>query len=261
MLAAYDGQLRERSEVADALAVRRCGPLWLATFEGGRGLVTYRDLDGSDAAAIRRLVDEAVAHFAADPAVAEIEWKTRGHDRAPGLEEALAAHGFMAEDPESIMIGPLTALVGGARVPDGVRLRRVLEEEDVRAVSAMTDRATGREAAEERADALVATLGRAEGAQLWVAEVEKEMVSAGRLVPVPGTVFVGVWGGATLPEHRHRGIYRALTAARARAALEAGFTLVHSDSTEFSRPVLERSGLVKVSTTTPWIRQAARGAA
>jgi hypothetical protein len=31
-----------------------------------------------------------------------------------------------------------------------------------------------------------------------------------------------------------------------------GKTLIHSDSTEYSRPILERSGLVKVSTTTPY---------
>jgi hypothetical protein len=31
-----------------------------------------------------------------------------------------------------------------------------------------------------------------------------------------------------------------------------GKSLMHSDSTEFSRPILERSGLVKVSTTTPY---------
>ncbi len=49
-----------------------------------------------------------------------------------------------------------------------------------------------------------------------------------------------------------RGIYRALTAARARAALAMGKRLLHSDSTEFSRPILERAGLVKVSTTTPY---------
>ncbi len=43
-----------------------------------------------------------------------------------------------------------------------------------------------------------------------------------------------------------------MTAARARSALALGKTLLHSDSTEFSRPILERSGLVKVSTTTPY---------
>jgi predicted GNAT family acetyltransferase len=72
------------------------------------------------------------------------------------------------------------------------------------------------------------------------------------LEPVPGTEFAGIWGGATLPEWRGRGIYRALTAARARSALRLGRTLIHSDSTEASRPILERSGMVKVSTTTPY---------
>ena len=78
-------------------------------------------------------------------------------------------------------------------------------------------------------------------------------MSSGRLEPVAGTEFAGIWGGATLPEWRGRGIYRALTAARARSALAKGKTLIHSDSTEDSRPILERAGLVKVSTTTPYV--------
>ena len=69
---------------------------------------------------------------------------------------------------------------------------------------------------------------------------------------VHGTEFAGIWGGATRPEWRRRGIYRALTAARARSALEFGKRLIHSDSTEDSRPFLERAGLVKISTTTPY---------
>jgi hypothetical protein len=43
------------------------------------------------------------------------------------------------------------------------------------------------------------------------------------------------------------------SAARARSALVLGKRLIHSDSTEDSRPVLERAGLVKVSTTTPYL--------
>ena len=70
---------------------------------------------------------------------------------------------------------------------------------------------------------------------------------------VAGSDFAGLWGGGVLTSWRKRGIYRALTAVRARAALAEGKTLVNSDSTEFSRPILERSGLVKVSTTTPYL--------
>ena len=78
-------------------------------------------------------------------------------------------------------------------------------------------------------------------------------MSAGRLEPVPGTEFAGIWGGSTLPEWRGRGIYRALTAARASSALRMGKTLINSDSTEYSRPILERYGFVTVSTTTPYL--------
>jgi predicted GNAT family acetyltransferase len=88
--------------------------------------------------------------------------------------------------------------------------------------------------------------------ELWVAEAEGQIVCAGRLEPVEGTDFAGIWGGATLEAWRGQGIYRALTAARARSALAAGKTLIHSDSTEYSRPILERSGFLKVSTTTPY---------
>ena len=71
----------------------------------------------------------------------------------------------------------------------------------------------------------------------------------------PGPTSPGIWGGSTLKEWRGRGIYRALTAARARSALRNGKTLINSDSTEDSRPILERYGFLKVSTTTPYLWQ------
>jgi hypothetical protein len=102
------------------------------------------------------------------------------------------------------------------------------------------------------ANAILCRLALDDGMELWVAEAEGRIVSAGRLEPVRGTNFAGIWGGATRAEWRGRGIYRALTAARARSAIGMGRTLINSDSTEYSRPILERAGLVKVSTTTPY---------
>ena len=131
-------------------------------------------------------------------------------------------------------------------------MRRITAEADVRAMSAMQDEVFGDPVSDEMADALLRRLGLDDGMELWIAEADGEIVSAGRLEPVPGTDFAGIWGGATREAWRGRGIYRALTAARARSALAAGKTLIHSDSTEFSRPILERSGLVAVSTTTPY---------
>jgi len=133
-----------------------------------------------------------------------------------------------------------------------VTLRRVTSEADVRAMSAMADEAFGDPVSDERAVSLLRRLELRDGMELWVAEADGLMVSAGRLEPVAHTEVAGIWGGSTLPAWRGRGIYRALTAARARSALRMGRTILHSDSTEFSRPILERSGLVKVSTTTPY---------
>jgi ribosomal protein S18 acetylase RimI-like enzyme len=232
--------------------VTRHGPLRLVTFSAGRGFVTYRDLGGADAPAVQQLVRDALDHYRADPAIRRVEWKTRGHDRAPGLVEALLDNGFRPDPAESIMIGEARLLAVDVPLPEGVVLRSVIEEADIRAVSAMQDECFGEEASEEQADALVRRMSFGDGMEIWVAEVGGQIVSAGRLEPVAGSRFAGIWGGATRPEWRGRGIYRAVTAARARSALRIGKGLIHSDSTEYSRPILERSGLVKVSTTTPY---------
>ena len=251
-LHAYDTQLRTDAETPSAISVTRLGPLRLVTFPGGRGFVTYQDLAGADEPTISGWVEQAAAHFTADPQIERFEWKTRGHDQAPGLRDALLRNGFVPEDTESVMVGELAALAVDVPLPDGVALRQVSSAEDVRAMSAMQDEVFGDPVSMASAEALLHRLSLGDGMQLWVAEAGAEIVCAGRLEPVPNSEFAGIWGGATRPQWRGKGIYRALTAARARSAIDLGKRLIHSDSTEFSRPILERSGLVKVTTTTPY---------
>jgi hypothetical protein len=254
LLVAYDDQLRTDAETLGALAVTRRDPLRLVTFAGGHGFVSYRDLGEAavNVTALRHLVAEALAFFKDDPNIMQVEWKTRAHDHAPGLHEVLLEHGFIPDEPESIMIGEARLLAVDIPLPDGVTLRRVTREADVRAMCAMQYEIFGRPPSHEMADELLHRLSRDDGMELWVAEAEGQIVTAGRMDPVPGTEFAGIWGGATRAAWRRRGIYRALTAARARSALRLGKTMINSDSTEFSRPILERSGLVKVSSTTPY---------
>ncbi|MFC0673207.1 GNAT family N-acetyltransferase [Brachybacterium hainanense] len=254
LLAAYDADLRTEAEMERALEVARIGPLWLGVFPGGRGFISYRDLEGADAPA---LVAAATAFLAERPQVHEAEWKTRSHDRAPGLHEALLAHGFTPGERESVMLGAAAALAVDLPLPDGVVLRRATTEEDVRRMCAMQDAVFG---SPGHVEELLASLAADPAIECWIAEKDGEVLSAGRLHPVAGTAVAGIWGGATLPAWRGRGIYRALTAARARSALRGGRTLIHSDSTEHSRPILERYGFTKVTETTPytWRRPTSR---
>ena len=101
--------------------------------------MTYQDLGGADASTISRWVEQALEHYREDPAVRHVEWKTRGHDHAPGLHDALLRNGFEPEEPESIMIGEARLLAVDVRLPDGVELRRITDEADVRAMSAMQE--------------------------------------------------------------------------------------------------------------------------
>ena len=265
LLAAYDTQLRRDAEVPSALTVTPLGPLLLATYLGGRGFITYRSLDTEAGPAteesVRDLVAAALEHFRPQPEVLKVEWKTRGHDHAPGLHESLVGAGFEPEESESVMVGDAALLAVDVEVPTGVTVRRVTEEDDVLAMLAMQAEVFGDDPEDAAAhdEDVLHRLRTRDDMELWVAEVDGQVVCAGRLEPVDGTDFAGVWGGATRPEFRGRGIYRALTAARARSAIAHGKRWINSDSTEFSRPILERSGLLKVTTTTPyvWKREAA----
>ncbi|MEI2778681.1 MAG: GNAT family N-acetyltransferase [Tetrasphaera sp.] len=254
LLAAYDEQLRRDAELVSAIERVERGPLLLGTYRRGRGFITYRDLTGVPADGMDALVAGALEHYRADPAVRRVEWKTRGHDQAPGLHEALLRHGFVPHAPESVMVGEARLLAVDVAAPVEVTIRQVTATADVDRMLAMQAEVFGDspEFAAEIAEQVHHRLATRDDMEMWVAEAAGEVVSAGRLEPVAGTEFAGIWGGATRPHWRGRGIYRALTAARARSAIAHGKRLIHSDSTEFSRPILERSGLVKVTTTTPY---------
>lgn len=251
-LQAYDAQLRTAAETPGAIAVTDLDQLHLATFAGGRGFITYPHLSIADAATTRALVGAALDHYRADPEITQVEWKSRAHDEIVGLHEALVDHVFTPDDPESIMIGEARALAVDVELPAGVELRQVSSEVDVRAMCEMSAAVFGDHDGSKVAEALLDRLARGDGMQLWVAEADGQMIGAGRLEPVADSNFAGFWGGAIVPLWRGRGIYRALTAARARSALILGRTLINSDSTELSRPILERAGLHKVSSTTPY---------
>lgn len=255
MLRLYDEQLRLAPEFAGATNVTRLGPLHLVEYTESRGVVTYRDLDGADAVEIRRLVADAKAFFEAKEKITNVRWKPRAHDAAPGLCEALVAEGFEPEDTRAIMVGEAKSLVIEEELPKGVRLRQIAKEEDLNAYGVMADKAYGLNRAEQYARRLLGLIAENNGVEIWVAEADGKIIGGGRLDPVPGTDFAGLWSGGMLPEWRGQGIYRALTSVRARSALEMGKTLIQCDCSVYSRPILEKSGLVKISETTPHLWQ------
>lgn len=256
LLAEYDTQLREAGELARADSVVRHPPVWWARF-GEDGFVTYVDLGGLEGEALDGLIDETVAHFRDGTDVREFEWKTRGHDAPPDLGVRLEAHGLLPDELETVMVGEVGLLAVDVPLPTGVTLRRAGEGgdllDDVDRALAMQEEVFQRGAGPETATMVTQILENPGEVELWLAEYDGQVVCAGRLDVVAGTGFAGLWGGATVPQWRGHGLYRALTAARARSAQALGVRYLHSDCSPMSRPILERSGLVAITTTTPYV--------
>ncbi|MEV0806552.1 GNAT family N-acetyltransferase [Micromonospora sp. NPDC050200] len=252
--AAYDSQIRPEipDPVPAGVTVERDGPLVrILGFDHG-GFLTYRTLDGLAGAELDALIARQVELFRQRGE--SVEWKLNAHDEPADLPDRLRAAGFVPEDRETVLIGPVAPLAAAVPVlPEGVRLREVTSRQDLERIVAMeqevwqADRShlvTGLEK-EIAADPQSITV--------VVAEAGERVVSAGWVRYLANTGFASLWGGSTLEQWRHRGIYRALVAYRARLADQRGKALLQVDASEDSRPILERLGFVPVTTTTPYV--------
>jgi GNAT superfamily N-acetyltransferase len=255
LLAAYDTQLR--AHISDRLprgvTVERDGPLlrWLGL--ASRGFVLYRDLGGLEGAELDALIARQVQVFAERGE--RFEWKLHGHDRPTDLPKRLRAAGFVPEDTETVVIGPAADIAGEAPLPEGVSLREVTSRADFERIAALEQAVWG---PEDQQSWLVEMLEseRAvdpEALTVVVAEAGANVVCAAWIRFEGETEFATLWGGATLPDWRRRGIYRALVAHRASLAVARGFRYLETDASADSRPILERLGFTPVTTTTPYV--------
>ncbi len=257
LLAAHDRLLRGQREVASATRQAQLGPLWLADF-GGYGMVSYQGVDLANAD-LDELIASSVAWFT-ERGIVEFEWKTRGHDDLPALDPALRAAGFAPDPVEVVMIGEPAMLARPEALPDGLELRQAGAgaaslAADVEAVSRLHS-SVFEHAGPDRQERTIAILTeKPETMQLWLVAEGDQAICAGRVDLEPPVA--GLFGGATAPQWRGRGIYRTLTAARAQAAAAAGCELIYAECTPFSRPILERAGLRAITSTTPYLWQGA----
>ena len=181
-----------------------------------------------------------------------VEWKLYSNDH-PLLRGSLELAGFHAEDEESVIVGRVADVLDAGRTPEGIIIRATSARADLERIAALESEVWGQDwswLADDLADRI------ATGPDIivvLVAEADGIVVSAAWLVVTPGTSFGGLWGGSTLARWRGRGIYRALVAERARLAQAKGLEFLQVDASEDSRPILERLGMHKVATTTPFV--------
>lgn len=250
LLAAYDAQARTAilNRPPEGVTVERDGPL-VRCHGLHRGFVGYRSLD--EVADVDALIARTVAFFA-DRGEA-FEWKTHAHDRPADLPERLRAHGFVAEELETVLIGEAAALAEEPQLPPGVTVREATPGTDFVHIADLESDVWDEDWSWLADELTRQVAGQPGGVTVLIAEAGGDVVSAAWLVHSPGTEFAGLWGGSTRAQWRGRGIYRALVARRAQLAVARGVRYLQVDASADSRPILERLGFVAVTTTTPYV--------
>jgi GNAT superfamily N-acetyltransferase len=253
LLSAYDAQLRAHvpPRLPAGVSVERDGPLLRFLGFGGGGFVAYRDLGALTGAELDALIARQVDVFARRGE--SVEWKLHGHDRPADLPERLRAAGFLPEEQETVVIAPVAAVAGEPELPAGVSLREVTGRADLDRVAALEESVWGEDHGWLTDDLDAERTADPAALAVVVAEAGEDVVCSAWVRFPRGTRFATLWGGATLPRWRGRGIYRATVAYRAGLAAERGLRFLEVDASDDSRPILERLGFTAVTTTTPYV--------
>ncbi|GAA3999436.1 GNAT family N-acetyltransferase [Streptomyces plumbiresistens] len=250
VLALYDRDMREGAQPdGPGARIEKAGRVvrQVAAVHGWNGVV-WSDLDEASADAA---IAEQVAHYSA--LGLDFEWKLYGHDLPMDLGPRLRAAGFTPEPEETLMIAEVADLTLDAEPPEGIRFLPATDAAGVDLVAEVHEKAFGTDSSRLRHQLLARLTDDPDTVVAVVALAGDTPVSAARMELVPGTRFAGLWGGGTVEAWRGRGIYRALVAQRARAAVDRGYRYLQVDASSQSRPILERLGFAPLSTTTPYV--------
>ncbi|GAB3948265.1 hypothetical protein GCM10029976_079070 [Kribbella albertanoniae] len=164
--------------------------------------------------------------------------------------EILQSKGFTQVEELEILARPLSGdLAAELDVPGDVVVRQALDAESIELAANVDSEVFGwPPPSRNELDHEAAAVARGERSPgRFLAEIDGEIVGTSGYTLL-GDV-VRLWGGSVLEKARGRGVYRALIAARCRAAQEAGATLaLVTARTATSAPTLRRIGFVAYGT-------------
>jgi GNAT superfamily N-acetyltransferase len=250
-LAAFDEQMRRnpRPSVSDGRFERaghvvRC----VGANPGDWCGIDWSELDESTADAA---IAAQVAYFT--ELGREFEWKYYSHDHPADLPERLRRAGLKPGQDEALMIADVADVPTELALPHGIELVDAANAEAIHALVDVHDAVFGSDHGSMREALLERLASDPDSFAVVVAVAGGEPVSSARMEFHPGTEFASLWGGGTLEPWRGKGIYGALVSHRARLAAKRGYRYLRVDALPTSRPILERFGFVRLSTTVPFV--------
>ena len=245
----FDRTLRAEPPPADGVA-RAWFDGVLRTTRGDHHFITWWDFGPDRTAAI--VAREAAR---ARSVGGELRWTVYGHDRPEGLDEALAGAGFDDQFGLERFLALDVSARAGLERPPGVDVRQASTPEDLEHYVAVACEAYA-DAWYASAEARAFYLQQLEAGTLFLAYVDGAAAATGRLDAPNGRLIAGLFDGSVVPQHRGKGLYRALVCDRVAEAARRGARYLYVVAWESSRPILERLGFQPLTTRHVWTLKA-----
>lgn len=253
ILRLYDRDVRARLEAAPGFAAAWDGPVLRIVgpdraMHSNTVVLAHLDEGTADAAIARQ-----IAFFGADGRA--FEWKHFSHDRPADLPARLEAAGFVADPVETFVALDVAGDGPQPPLPPGIRVERIDDPAAFGVIEAVNGAVYGDPAHARWLVEVVAEekRGDPDALSLHAAFAGETPVCVGWMRHRRGDAFGSLWGGATLPEHRGRGVYSAVVTARVAEARERGCRWLTVDCSPLSLPILERRGFRRLAAITPYI--------
>lgn len=250
ILALYDREMRLDAPAERGTLYRKLGLTFFTSLPPGppEGWVIYTRLDDDTIDdEIRAMIDfyqQKGARF---------EWKVYDHDTPPNLKERLLEHGFVPEELEALMVMDVDALPKTFWEPITADVRRIDDAVNLADVTAIEMVVWG-EPFDDLHEMLTADLQEMpDKLSVYVAYGDGQPASSAWVYYHPDRQFGELFGGATIPAWRGKGLYTALVKARAREARERGVRYLAVDASPMSRPILEKMGFTLLTFTQPFV--------
>lgn len=215
---------------------------------GAMNSIIYTDLDEVNAdEAIQAQID----YFGDRP----FEWKYFDYDHPGDLRDRLAAKGLTVGEAEAILVLPMDEIPEILLQPVNHDVRRIDDPDAVPHILTVQTEVF-EDTIQSGDDAIAAQLADElredpAGLSVYAAYVDGVAASSAWVRFPADNRFASLWGGATLPQYRQRGLYSSLLAVRIQEAKQRGRQFITVDASPMSRPILEKFGFHLIAYSYP----------
>lgn len=243
LLALYDQQQRIDMEYPDMRKESLPQVVRFVRPAPGMSFIAYHHADETNLDAV---IQAQIDYFA--PQGLRFTWPVYEHDTPDNLKERLIAHGFQPDDdPGAVMVLEVADAPSALLEPITLDVRQLTQTDQLDDVIQVEQEVLGGNFSwiRQRLGNHLKVPGYLE---VYVAYVDQQPACTAWVYFHPTSQFAGLFGGSTIARYRQRGLYTAVLAARAQAAIRHGYRFLTTTASPMSRPILAKHGFHVLTT-------------